>query len=626
LKKQHLLFWLGLLALVLSLNAWAGSAATWVEPTISYIKDDSATATVQEIAQRTDFQPTSSNSSFGFTRANVWLKLELGASATPIENAHLSIWPPRLENVQLFKVSHQGQIEEILVDKQYLKNGNQYYDAFKSTMFELHHTDHPSTYLLRLHSDFSLLTKIEVLDQSKLNEHRTNIGFLIGSISFGLAPFIMIFLFFSIKNRNVVYASYLLNIIGIALFYLASVGLDFANLLEMNTPSLDAQVGYLAIVSPLTTYVFLSFMSELLGVPAVDMKNMRVWINMLFVLSASYFLFEKQSVSTLFLYVNFALSLYVLLKAYKHFNHRNTAHMMLLIVFIAINLAAINVSLSLLGLKQSSDDVFITRSIRIAFVPFALILLITHFEDIKNQELIQLEVKRIAAEQNKTVEINRRQTYENFVTMLLHEIKTPLSIIQIAAGSLSRNLSPNTSESNRVENIKLSVIEINQIFNKCMQVIDLENDALHVDASEFSVVSLVDDIRRSLHDSRIVFNSPYEGKIFTDYVILKTILSNLLTNALKYGQRESMVYLEIAPHLVNPKQLVFKVTNTPSDVGQPDADKVFQRFYRAESAKKFGGSGQGLWLSQQLATMMNSSIELSTTSEETCFTLTLTMM
>jgi signal transduction histidine kinase len=62
----------------------------------------------------------------------------------------------------------------------------------------------------------------------------------------------------------------------------------------------------------------------------------------------------------------------------------------------------------------------------------------------------------------------------------------------------------------------------------------------------------------------------------------------------------------------------------PSQVGQPDEDKVFQRFYRAESAKKFSGSGQGLWLAQQLALAMNSKIQLTRSTDLTCFTLHLT--
>lgn len=609
--------------MALPLGVIANTESLRVSPTVSYFKDESSILTAQQIARRTDFQPTTSNTSFGFSRANIWLKLDIQAIKTQDDDAYLSVWPPRMEDAQLFQLSANGEVEEIEPDKEYLKNGNDFYDAFKSTLFQLKQVHQPSTYLLRLKSDFSVLTKVEVLDQTKLNEQRTNIGFLIGSISFGLAPFILIFLFFSIKNRNAVYLSYLLNLVGMTVFYLASVGLDFAHLFGRQSPTLDCQVGYLAIVSPLTTYFFLTYISELLGVPPAKMHNMRMSIGLLFVLSFSYFLFEKQNISVLFLYANLALSIYVFIAAYKHFNRQNATHIILSIVFIVINIAAVNVALSLLGLKQTSDDVFITRSIRIAFVPFALILLITHFENIKNQELIQLEVKRLAAEKNKSLEINRRQTYESFVTMLLHEIKTPLSIIQIAAGSLSRNLTPNTSESNRVENIKLSVIEINQIFNKCMQVIDLENDALHVDASEFSVTSLIDDIRRTLHDSRILVDTQHSAKVFTDYVILKTILSNLLTNALKYGQNDTKVRFEISAHPDNEKQLNFLVKNVPGDVGQPDPDKVFQRFYRAESAKKFGGSGQGLWLSQRLAHMINASIALVTSPEETCFTLTL---
>jgi K+-sensing histidine kinase KdpD len=215
----------------------------------------------------------------------------------------------------------------------------------------------------------------------------------------------------------------------------------------------------------------------------------------------------------------------------------------------------------------------------------------------------------------------RRQTYENFVTMLLHEIKTPLSIIQLAAASLGRYMLPLTPEVKRVESIQKSVIEINQTFNKCMQAIDVDNNSLNYDPSEFNISVLFDELNRSMESDRVVYSMNQNFTLFTDFVLLKTILSNLLTNALKYGKEETKVRLDVTLNQANPKEYLFKVTNMPSDVGQPDEDKVFQRFYRAESAKKFSGSGQGLWLAQQLAMEMNSKIELTRSTDLTCFTL-----
>jgi two-component system sensor histidine kinase KdpD len=180
---------------------------------------------------------------------------------------------------------------------------------------------------------------------------------------------------------------------------------------------------------------------------------------------------------------------------------------------------------------------------------------------------------------------------------------------------------PLTPEVKRVESIQKSVIEINQTFNKCMQAIDVDNNSLNYDPSEFNISVLFDELNRSMESDRVVYSMNQNFTLFTDFVLLKTILSNLLTNALKYGKEETKVRLDVTLNQANPKEYLFKVTNMPSDVGQPDEDKVFQRFYRAESAKKFSGSGQGLWLAQQLAMAMNSKIELTRSTDLTCFTL-----
>lgn len=633
LKKKYLKpFWFlfgFIFGFVLPLLSLASSTITpnIAPPNISYYKDESKNLTAQDIATRQDLKPTSANTSLGFSNANIWMKIEVKAPTSNAGPTYLSLWPPRLENAKLYQLpsDDQGVIEEIIQDKEYLNNGNVFYDSFKSNIFDLKETNQPTTYLLKIQSDFSLVTKIDVFNQTKLNEIRTNTGFVIGSITYGLIPFLIIFAFFSVTNRSGVYFSYLINIVGLTFFYLASIGLDIAKLLQIEGLSLDHQVAFFAIISPLTTYFFLTYLSVLLGAPDEKLKEVRWCIKILFILSFSYFLFNKQLVSISFLTINLFLSAYTTFVVYKDFQKRNLTHWLLLFIFVVINLAAVNIFVSLLGIKQSSSDVFFTQTLRIALVPFILILLVTHHEETKNQNLIALETERRSAEKAKTLEVERRRTYENFVTMLLHEIKTPLSIIQIAAGSLSRHIEPSSAENNRLENIKKSVVEINQVFNKCMQVVDLENDSLHIDESEFRITLLIEDLRRSLESERIQFDLQCEDKIFTDYVILKTILSNLLTNALKYSAHESTVHLAIARSLLSDKDISFNVINKPSDVGQPEMDKVFQRFYRAESAKKFAGSGQGLWLSQQLAMMINSKIKFKASSESTSFNLILSL-
>jgi two-component system sensor histidine kinase KdpD len=189
--------------------------------------------------------------------------------------------------------------------------------------------------------------------------------------------------------------------------------------------------------------------------------------------------------------------------------------------------------------------------------------------------------------------------------MLVHEIKTPLAVIQIAASSLSRHLIGNTAETNRINNIKKSVTEINQIFNKCIQVVDIENGSIAIEPSEFSIDFLGEDIKRTISNDKLKCTIHSRMKINTDFVLLKTVLINLISNALKYGHEDKDVGLDVSAISTTDGHWVrFTVTNKIGPVGAPDTQKIFTRYYRSESAKKFTGSGLGLWLSQELAKIL----------------------
>jgi two-component system sensor histidine kinase KdpD len=235
--------------------------------------------------------------------------------------------------------------------------------------------------------------------------------------------------------------------------------------------------------------------------------------------------------------------------------------------------------------------------------------------------LIELEIKSELAQKKELIENERRRTYERFITMIVHEIKTPLSTIQIAAASLQRHLSENTLELKRITHIQESVVDINQVFNKCLQVVDIENGAVMIQTSAFGIPVLIEDLKRVLNSQRIVYEVQTSQKINTDYVILKTILLNLLSNAVKYAKPDTTIVCTLEEkHATDGKnQLLFKVRNEIGPIGSPDPDLTFTRHYRSESAKKHAGTGLGLWLSKELAASINASIHLSNSDTETCF-------
>jgi signal transduction histidine kinase len=120
---------------------------------------------------------------------------------------------------------------------------------------------------------------------------------------------------------------------------------------------------------------------------------------------------------------------------------------------------------------------------------------------------------------------------------------------------------------------------------------------------------------RGIHDDAL---------LISDIQYLKIILSNLLTNALKYSPADSMVELIVQSVIRDgeTRTVMFSVSNEVGEAGTPSAELAFERFYRAEAARKQSGAGLGLWLSQALAHALGSQVVMQTKGEKISFSLT----
>jgi len=206
-----------------------------------------------------------------------------------------------------------------------------------------------------------------------------------------------------------------------------------------------------------------------------------------------------------------------------------------------------------------------------------------------------------------------------FLGMLLHEIKTPLSIIKFGAAALTNDDSKTQVWTSRVDSAADS---INHILNQC----------LLADKFEFGLSGYTEkkiEIHQEIHTmlERIGFLNPtYKERLqlqfsdaisittnaFLDPVFLRSILENLVTNALKYSEANSKVFLSINMKMSgNDEMIEFKIKNKIGKIGPPEIDKIFTRYYRAEAAQGYSGTGLGLWLANQQANEMGSSIDCS---------------
>ena len=197
-----------------------------------------------------------------------------------------------------------------------------------------------------------------------------------------------------------------------------------------------------------------------------------------------------------------------------------------------------------------------------------------------------------------TVEIRRRNEQDNFMSMLNHELKTPLSVLRIALeqGTLSASTRAYAQQ---------SVQDMDTLIYRCLQVDRLQQGQT-IDCQACQINELLTDLQTaSTTPQRLQIESHDLPLVHTDPQLLRIALNNLVDNALKYAPANSTVHIKASRHLHHRRTgILVSVSNEPAGAGRPDAHKVFKKYYRSPGAHSKTGSGLGLYLVHSMARLL----------------------
>lgn len=254
-------------------------------------------------------------------------------------------------------------------------------------------------------------------------------------------------------------------------------------------------------------------------------------------------------------------------------------------------------------------NILVWRSLLI--VPFTVWFIVISSQKVRSESARELVIKTEALTRAES-EKNRRLQQTEFLSMLLHELKTPLTIIQFATAHLNVTTVDDGVKQKKILNILKSVEDINFVIERC---VEFDGAAQDTDPNyEFiKIKDLMDEVLRPIDTDRLIFDLEKDQVIFSDFQFLRIILTNLLTNATKYSKSDTAVELTIEKIRDGEnEQFIFTVINEIGVDGIPEEEKLFSRYYRAEGAKNKPGVGLGLWLSQNLAHKISAHLQFST--------------
>ncbi|MGV0961333.1 MAG: 7TM-DISM domain-containing protein [Limnohabitans sp.] len=593
-----------ILACILLLGAESLFAAQDFIVAQAYFEDKSNQLTLDDI-KRQSFTPYEHLLTKGYSRSTYWLKLRVKASTDgSVDPLVLRIRPAFHDQLELFDPLDPRSQARLTGDR--FPWANDEYRSFNLN-FLLKSADQDRDVYLKLKSAHSYTLGVEALrhrdaEKADLFQAMYNLTYL----SLILILFIWGLVTFSFQQERVlgayclvlfVSAMYSASMMGIARILLD--GLVSNNILDHLTNfailanfffPMVFHKEFLAEYNPKPVYrwalygpVFIFAFN--LFLLFIDEATLALKLNMIAVLIYS---------SLLFLVSWFGIN-------WKEIHSATLLKNNFVRLFYGVyTLSCLVAAVPYLGIMQATDLTLHTiywNGISICFVMFMMMQY-----RIKNMNQIQLKkiaVQTQKAEQEKLTRLEQAK----FMAMLNHEIKTPLSVIQLA---IDRGITNPSLETQANE----AIAEVNQIIDRCLQMDKLEQGAQLVRKVEISAVSLIKDLLTRIDDApRFELSCQTDRPVRSDPFLFQMVISNLLDNALKYSPpktRIDIVIEELQEHDLDA--LKISVANQVSKAGLPDATKVFEKYYRSPTAHAKIGSGLGLYLVKALCDMLGGSV------------------
>ena len=227
----------------------------------------------------------------------------------------------------------------------------------------------------------------------------------------------------------------------------------------------------------------------------------------------------------------------------------------------------------------------------------------------------------------KTDELARTLTREQeasaiqkqFLNMVSHEFRTPLSIIDGNAQILIRRelkAAPDSAHK-RLETIRSGVARLTETMDRILSEGAMDNGQMKLVPQSLNIKNEILSLCRDYTELSASVKLHYDlqdlpERLMIDRVVFRHILGNLLSNAIKFSGSRPVIHVGAA--FESGTLRLFVKDNGPG-IPEKEQGLVFDRFYRAPEAKDIPGTGIGLSLVRELAALHGGKVSIENSSE-----------
>ncbi|WP_027379247.1 PAS domain-containing sensor histidine kinase [Chryseobacterium daeguense] len=240
------------------------------------------------------------------------------------------------------------------------------------------------------------------------------------------------------------------------------------------------------------------------------------------------------------------------------------------------------------------------------------------FQDPQNPEIYRWFLGRAVANFDDKSQINQwigtftdiddfkqlQTQKDNFLGIASHELKTPLTSLKLYTQFIEMNLQKQGDLKNAevAKRMNGQIDKLTELVNDLLDVTKIQNGKIQLNESEFDFDQLVDEViaeQQMTARHKILFNKKQIGRVTADRHRISQVMSNLISNAIKYSPDADEVHVSTA---VENNMITFCVKDFGIGIPEDKQSKVFEQYYRVSGTKEhtFPGLGLGLYISSEI--------------------------
>ncbi|MGB7314471.1 MAG: CHASE domain-containing protein, partial [Nodosilinea sp.] len=192
-------------------------------------------------------------------------------------------------------------------------------------------------------------------------------------------------------------------------------------------------------------------------------------------------------------------------------------------------------------------------------------------------------------------------------SMASHELRTPLSVISVSAQSLGTNRDSLTPQQQitTVERIQLAARRMGQLVEDILMLTRAEAGKLEVNPEIFELGlfcrQVCDQIQLQPGQTLFLEGQDIEVKVYFDKKLLQSVLTNLVSNAVKYSPPGYPIRLVVRS---TAETWIFQVIDRGIGIPAAAQDQIFEAFYRGDNVGQVQGTGLGLAVAKSCVDLM----------------------